>query len=110
MFFSSCQNNIKNTKINTWSLNKIDTWSISTWTLEKSTWAINYKKSSWSTDEMNIVSKKIDNISDDKKNKDIELDNSWKTNDFSWESQEQIVNDMSDYVDGLFNMIDKDVK
>ena len=120
LWLASCQNQSIEQKTNTWNIStqtgieintwKTNTWNIasdiektvSTWELE-STWLIN---STWDVDNTNL--------SDSTWEKDVVIvknnDNSWTADDFSWKTQQEVVDEMWAYVDDLFNMVEKDVK
>jgi len=85
----------KNTKIQTWWVN------ISTWKVNIETGIVE--------DKVQIDVNKIDN-NDEEKDIVIVKDNDEENDDFDWKTQEEVVNEMSDYVNDLFNMIEEDVK
>ena len=87
---------------NTWS--KIDDINVSSWNVNtttknevSSTWKIvdTTNISSWETEEKDTV---------------VVVDNNENESDLDWKTQEEVVDEMGDYVNDLFNMIEEDVK
>jgi len=117
LWLVSCQSNIVKQKTNTWNLStwskietntwlQVNTWNVYwenkklvwTWIVEL-TWtidAINRSDSTWEKDIVIVKNK--------------ENSSSWNIDDFSWKTQQEVVDEMWTYVDDLFNIVEKDVK
>jgi hypothetical protein len=82
---------------NTWV--KVDDISISTWNVAiwdnvnvSETWTV-VTVSDWENEE-----------------KDVIIVEEWSSGDLDWKTEEEVVEEMGDYVNDLFNMIEEDVK
>jgi hypothetical protein len=95
---------------NTWV--KVDDISISTWNvviwddISISTWNVVI----W--DDVNVSETwTVVTVSDwENEEKDIIIVEEWSSGDLDWKTEEEVVEEMGDYVNDLFNMIEEDVK
>lgn len=113
LWLASCQSQTINQKTNTWDIStwseiEVNTWKTNTWIVTNvDKWVLTWVlESTWTIDAINT--------SDSTWEKDIVIvkdkEDSWSIDDFSWKTQQEVVDEMWAYVDDLFNMVEKDVK